>query len=249
MPPSCQSAVGRRASVAAGVGSSRRSTRSRGRRAPAPATRRSRRAGAPGVKTAAHPGRLQHRDVLVGDDPAARRRARRSRPSARSPSSTRGTRVRWAPDSSDRPTASASSCSAACDDLLGRLVQAGVDDLEAGVAQRPGDHLGASVVAVEAWLGDDDAVAAIHSPAILGSTGPAETNRSHGGPQDGTPAAARRRSTTVQARRRPRRRRGISRGSRRQSATGRGAVACVDDGADRVQEAAGGISENPRTPR
>ena len=37
------------------------------------------------------------------------------------------------------------------------LVQAGVDDLHAGVAQRPGDDLCAAVVAVEAGLGDDDA--------------------------------------------------------------------------------------------
>ena len=43
------------------------------------------------------------------------------------------------------------------DDLLRRLVQAGVDDLDAGVAQRAGHHLGAAVVAVEPGLGDDDA--------------------------------------------------------------------------------------------
>ena len=42
-------------------------------------------------------------------------------------------------------------------DLLGRLVQPGVDDFHAGVAQRPRDHLGAPVVAVQARLGDDDA--------------------------------------------------------------------------------------------
>src|SRR5256886_7154484 len=46
--------------------------------------------------------------------------------------------------------------------LLGRLVQAGVDDLEPGVTQRAGDHLRAPVVAVEAGLGDDDAVAPLH---------------------------------------------------------------------------------------
>ena len=39
--------------------------------------------------------------------------------------------------------------------LLGGLAQPGVDDLHAGVAQRPGDDLGAAVVAVEARLGDD----------------------------------------------------------------------------------------------
>jgi hypothetical protein len=42
-------------------------------------------------------------------------------------------------------------------DLLGRLVQARVDDLHAGVAQRAGDDLGPAVVSVEAWLGHDDA--------------------------------------------------------------------------------------------
>ena len=40
------------------------------------------------------------------------------------------------------------------DDLLRRLVQAGVDHLHAGVAERRGDDLGAPVVAVEAGLGD-----------------------------------------------------------------------------------------------
>src|SRR5437763_13944388 len=46
--------------------------------------------------------------------------------------------------------------------LLGRLVQARVDDLEPGIAQRPGDHLRAPVVPVEAGFGDDDAVAPLH---------------------------------------------------------------------------------------
>ena len=43
------------------------------------------------------------------------------------------------------------------DDLLGRLVQAGVDDLHPGVAKRAGDDLRATVVSVEPRLGDDDA--------------------------------------------------------------------------------------------
>src|SRR5581483_4983459 len=42
------------------------------------------------------------------------------------------------------------------DDLLGRLVQARVDHLEARVAQRARDDLGAAVMAVEAGLRDDD---------------------------------------------------------------------------------------------
>jgi len=48
-------------------------------------------------------------------------------------------------------------------DLAGRLEQAGVDDLEAGVAQGPSDHLGAPIVSVQAGLGDHDAVASQHS--------------------------------------------------------------------------------------
>ena len=42
-------------------------------------------------------------------------------------------------------------------DHLGRLVQAGVDDLVAGVGQRPGHHLGAAIVAVQPGLADQDA--------------------------------------------------------------------------------------------
>ena len=43
------------------------------------------------------------------------------------------------------------------DDLLGRLVQPGVDDLHACVPQGPGHDLGATVVSVEPGLGHDDA--------------------------------------------------------------------------------------------
>ncbi len=49
------------------------------------------------------------------------------------------------------------------DHLLGSLVQAGVDDLEPGVTQRPGDHLGPAVVAVEARLGHDHPVGTFHA--------------------------------------------------------------------------------------
>ncbi len=54
-------------------------------------------------------------------------------------------------------------------DLLGRLVQAGVDDLHAGVAQRSGHHLGAAVVPVEAGLRNDDPNASTHrqNPPLL----------------------------------------------------------------------------------
>ena len=46
--------------------------------------------------------------------------------------------------------------------LFGRLVEARVDDLEAGVAQGPGDDLGPPVVSVETRLGHDDPVPALH---------------------------------------------------------------------------------------
>ena len=52
-------------------------------------------------------------------------------------------------------------------DLLGRLVQAGVDDLEPGVAQRPRDRSCAPVVAVETGLGHDDAVGPVHGTRTL----------------------------------------------------------------------------------
>ena len=46
-----------------------------------------------------------------------------------------------------------------CDgrDVLDAPADAGVDDLETGVAQRARDDLGAAVVAVEARFGDQDA--------------------------------------------------------------------------------------------
>ena len=48
------------------------------------------------------------------------------------------------------------------DHLIGRLVQSRVDDLESGVAQRPGDDLGAPIVPVEAGLGDYHSIRALH---------------------------------------------------------------------------------------
>ena len=63
----------------------------------------------------------------------------------------------WAPERIDSPTASASSWMTVSTICSGRLVQPGVDDLHARVAQRAGDDLRAAVVAVEPGLGDDDA--------------------------------------------------------------------------------------------
>ena len=47
-------------------------------------------------------------------------------------------------------------------DHLGRLVEARVDDLHAGVAQRGRDHLGAAIVPVEPRLGDEHANGTVH---------------------------------------------------------------------------------------
>ena len=41
-------------------------------------------------------------------------------------------------------------------DLVRGLMQAGVDDLAASIAQRPSHHLGSPSVPVEARLGDED---------------------------------------------------------------------------------------------
>ena len=61
-----------------------------------------------------------------------------------------------APDRLDSPSTAASSWRTAPKDRVGRLEDPGVDDLHAGVAQRPRDHLGPAVVAVEARLREDD---------------------------------------------------------------------------------------------
>ena len=58
------------------------------------------------------------------------------------------------------------------DDLLGRLVQTGVDHLHAGVAQRAGDDLRPAVVPVETRLRHDDSdLAAVHAAEITPSGG------------------------------------------------------------------------------
>ena len=64
--------------------------------------------------------------------------------------------------------------------LLRRLVQACVDDLEPRVAQRPSDDLRAPVVSVEAGLGDDDPIAAIHKTGTIGRCPPPAPNPATG---------------------------------------------------------------------
>ena len=111
---------------------------------------------APGREHLGHADLLEDRDVLVGDDPAAEDHdvggvalgeqldqpleERHVRPGEHGETDQVGVLL-------DR----------GLDDLLRRLVQPGVDHLVAGVAQCPRDDLGPAVVAVEAWLADDDA--------------------------------------------------------------------------------------------
>ncbi len=63
----------------------------------------------------------------------------------------------WAPESTDEPDGVGVLGERGRDDLLGGLVQTGVDDLHAGVPQGPGHHLRAAVVAVQSRLAHHDA--------------------------------------------------------------------------------------------
>ncbi len=55
------------------------------------------------------------------------------------------------------------------DHLFGRLVETGVDHLEAAVAQGAGDDLGPTIVAVEPGLGNDNPVGTLHEPSMIGT--------------------------------------------------------------------------------
>ena len=63
--------------------------------------------------------------------------------------------VMCAPDRMDRPHRVHVFLDGGGHDLLRGLVQPGVDDLDPGVAQRPGHHLGPAVMAVQPSLRDD----------------------------------------------------------------------------------------------
>ena len=112
---------------------------------------------APGREDCATPAAFSVGDVLVGDDAAAEDgdvAAARARAARRM---TAGKSVMCAPERIERPIGVDVLLDRGLGDHLGRLVQAGVDHLEAGVAERARDDLGAAVVAVEPGLGDQDA--------------------------------------------------------------------------------------------
>jgi len=52
------------------------------------------------------------------------------------------------------------------DDLLGSLMEAGVDHLHAGVSERAGDDLGPAIVPVETGLRDDHTYLPLHMGSI-----------------------------------------------------------------------------------
>ena len=111
---------------------------------------------APGVKTLATPMALELRDIVLGDDPAAEDDdvggvallEKLDRP-------LEERHVRAREHRQAHPVGVL--LDGGLHDLLGGLVQAGVDDLHPRVAQGPGDDLGAAVVPVESGLGHHDA--------------------------------------------------------------------------------------------
>ena len=106
---------------------------------------------------------------------------------------TRGTSVMCAPDRIDRPDDVDVLLERGRRDHLGRLAKPGVDDLEALVAQAPGEHLGAAVVAVEPGLGDEHLERAVRHAPIVGVTARATRTRRRGGRPE-TPTAPVRRT-------------------------------------------------------
>ena len=117
--------------------------------------------GAPGGEDLGHPHLLQHRDVGLGDDPAhddqdvvpALLLQAVDHP---------GDQGQVGPGQEGQPDGVGVLLDDGLDHLVGGLVQPGVDDLEPGVAEGPGDHLGAAVVPVQAGFGDDHSIGALH---------------------------------------------------------------------------------------
>ena len=118
----------------------------------------------PGREDLGHAQRLERGDVGVGDDAAAEHEHLVEAPAAQLLHHPREQRHVGAGEQR-QPDGVGVLLHGRLGDLLGRLVQPGVDDLEAVVPQRPGDGLGPPVVPVEAGLGHDDSIGAIHGGA------------------------------------------------------------------------------------
>ena len=111
-------------------------------------------------------GALELRDVVGRDDPAAEHQDLAGAALAElldDPREERHVRARVA----RQPDRVGVLLDRGLGDLLGRLVQAGVDDLEPRVAERAGHHLGAAVVPVEPGLRDDHSIRLGHRTASL----------------------------------------------------------------------------------
>jgi hypothetical protein len=109
---------------------------------------------------------LQHRDVLVGDDPPAEDKDVVKTFSTKAVDHL-GHKSQVCAGQQREPDGVSILLHRSLDDLVGRLVQAGVNDFETRVPKRPGNHLGSSVVAVETRLGDNHSVATIHERPML----------------------------------------------------------------------------------
>ncbi len=110
----------------------------------------------PGPKTAATPFSLEEGKILLGNGSAQNHQDVVGAPFFQHGGDARDDGVVRAGEDAE-PDAVHIFLEGRVDDHLRRLAQAGVDDFHAGVAQRAGNDLGATVVAVEARFGHQDA--------------------------------------------------------------------------------------------
>ena len=118
--------------------------------------------GAPGVKTWATPSAFRDGDVGLGDD-AADDHEHVAAAGVGQQLDHLGHQGEVRAREQGEPDGVGVLLDDGLNHLLGRLVEAGVDDLEPAVAQGPGDDLGPPVVPVEAGLGHDHPVGTFHA--------------------------------------------------------------------------------------
>src|ERR1019366_6403827 len=119
------------------------------------------RKGGPGREDLGHAHLLEHGDVALGDD--ASDQDQHVVPALRpQPVDHPGNEGQVGPGEEGESDGVGILLDDGLDHLIGRLVQSRVDDLESGVAQRPGDDFGAPIVPVEAGLVDYHSIRALH---------------------------------------------------------------------------------------